>query len=96
MSFNHRRISNFTILQPKLFGTSKYQIITIVSCQKICPTCSGDDHVWPCAVAQRHNFFPTQDVYPPGLNGALRVPESQAATAVRPQCKQLWVTHTNT
>lgn len=57
--------------------------------KNICQTCSGDDHVWPCAVAQRDNFLPTQDVDPPGLNGALRVPEAQTATAVRPKCKHL-------
>lgn len=45
--------------------------------------------MWACAVAERYNFFPAQVIYPPGLNGALHVPEPKAATAVGAESKHL-------
>lgn len=45
--------------------------------------------MWACAIAERYNFFPTQVIYPPGLNGALHVSEPKAATAVGAEGKHL-------
>lgn len=52
-------------------------------------TCSGNDDMWPCAIAQRDYLLPAQAVYPSGFDGALDVTQTQASAGVCSQGKHL-------
>lgn len=39
-------------------------------------TCSGDNHMWSCTVAQGYNLLSAQDINPARLNSALKVSEA--------------------
>lgn len=70
-------------VQPNLKDPNKHMSI------KILQTCRCNNNMWSCAIAQGGYLLSTEGVYPPGFNGALAIPQPQAATAVRSQSKHL-------